>query len=568
VIRLQTIRVWGQTDAGPFEGCIEFADGLQVISARNSFGKSTAAKVFAWCLGLEPIFGAKPNDPGCLPLAVREDVDLGGPALARVLSSSGAVSLIHADGRRIRLTRAIKGEDVGTVVVEETDLGGAARRSRLLARVGTMKDEHGGLQHFLFDWLGWPRAEVATFDGRFAYVYLENLAPLFYVEQDEGWAQIQARQVTRYGQQQVQQVAVEYLLGSTAAVEARVARQRAILRESAIRETARAIAERVTSLWVRNGWSVHWSGNGSLSDIVTRWSARSLQDALLQEANVDLTRDRAALSGRAKRLREALTSDPIDPSNASAHAAASQRVIELKRRRHEISQELGTLRAQQREARELLESLEHRRRAGADILRLKRTGVGRLEVIECPTCHRHIDPASFALTDQSEVSVAAHIEALQRDRQLIISNLQALEERLTGLQAESSRIDSEFLAAERELVSVTAAVGTVREQLAQRAAELGAIERKLDRLSDVSRELDELQRLIKEWIHDALQVQKAPAASSDLESRIGTFVASLRRYLLALGHSAIDNSTVELVRLDDQYVPYLGDRSVESRVVP
>jgi hypothetical protein len=561
---LSSIRIWGRTDRGPFEGSLDFADGLIVISARNSFGKSTAAQVFAWCLGLEPMFGVTANDPSFLPLALREEIDLGSMGIAKVLSSAAAVTLSDSGGRTLRLIRAILGEDVESVGVEERNADGTDRRSRLLARKGTMKDATAGLQHFLFNWFGWPRAEVATYDGDFAEVYLENLAPLFYIEQEEGWSNLQARQITRYRQQQIQQVAVEYLLGSVAALEARAARQRAIFKESSLRESARAIEERFISLCRRNGWTVRWSANGTLRDIVSRWSSRTLKDALLDDAGLDVARERALLIKRAEKLRGALTAEPIDSTNASAHPAASQRVIELKRRRHEVAVEIGTIRLQREEAQELLDGLDHRIAAAVDVLRLKRSGIGRLESVECPTCHRYIDPSSFELTDESEESISALVGALKRDRRLINSNVDALDARVAGLEAESNRLQVDFMAAQRDLMHVTAAAGTAREQLAKLVGELGTVERKIDRLSDISSELADLQRLVDSWIQEALQVGRGIKPPADLRNRIIVFEQALRKYLVALGHSAVTQVNLSEVHLDQEYVPMLGSRRLQT----
>ncbi len=67
--------VRGVLDAGPFEGGFSFAPGLQIVSAKNHFGKSLAVKSVAWCLGLERMFGLQDNDPACFPVAVRDVVD-------------------------------------------------------------------------------------------------------------------------------------------------------------------------------------------------------------------------------------------------------------------------------------------------------------------------------------------------------------------------------------------------------------------------------------------------------------------------------------------------------------
>ena len=73
------------------------------------------------------------------------------------------------------------------------------RSSTLLARYHTMKDERGGLQRFLFERIGIPRTPVMASNGEPQEIYLENIAPLFYIDQNEGWTDLQALQVYRYG---------------------------------------------------------------------------------------------------------------------------------------------------------------------------------------------------------------------------------------------------------------------------------------------------------------------------------------------------------------------------------
>jgi len=111
---------------------------------------------------------------------------------------------------------------------------------------------------------------------------------------------------------------------------------------------------------------------------------------------------------------------------------------------------------------------------------------------------------------------------------------------------------------------VTAAVGTVREQVARIAADLTAAEREVDRLDEVSAEIEELQSAIDRWIADARQVQHVALSTPDVERRRNAFLDSLRTYLLALGHSAIRAENAQHVHFDDQYVPYLSQRRLRS----
>ena len=372
MIKLERIEVKGVSDAGPFSGSLPLSPGLQVISAHNSYGKSLAATTIVWCWGAEPLLG-QDNDPACFPLAAREEIEFEGRK-AKVIASECSVKLAHSDGRRLRLSRDIRG-DVKMVRVEETSPNGTIRRSKLVARFRSMQDEHGGLQRFLVEWIGWPRMQVSTFKGTLAEVYLENLVPLFYIEQQDGWTDLQARQVTRYAQQQIAQISVEYLLGAADAVESRVTRLRALFRDTALREKAHAISERVQALFTRHGWAVDWSGNGAVKDVLTRWSAVTLKQALLRDADVDLARERVRLTELTERQRNTLTTGPFDAANVSAPTEASQKVIDLKERRHQLNDELRNLRVQYGQADALVSSLEHRIQAASDVLRLKASGV-------------------------------------------------------------------------------------------------------------------------------------------------------------------------------------------------
>ena len=102
---------------------------------------------------------------------------------------------------------------------------------------------------------------------------------------------------------------------------------------------------------------------------------------------------------------------------------------------------------------ELITSFDHRIKAARDLLRLKSTGIGRLDRVECPACHRDIDPETFGLTEQSEESVSAHIEALKRDRQLMGKNYRSLQASLEATQAKLQEVDSSLRHAERSLVA-------------------------------------------------------------------------------------------------------------------
>lgn len=564
MIRLVDVSVRGESDLGPFSGSLAFAPGLQIISAHNRFGKSLAVTSIAWCLGLERMFGLQDNDPARFAVAVRDVIEVGGHTNVPVRSSEASLTIERADGARVRLTRAIKGDPAEILVEEMASDGSAVRTSRLYARKFTMKDETGGFQHFLFEWSGLTRTPIMNSRGEEAELYLENIAPLFYIDQSEGWTDLQALQVHRYGLLEVSEIAVEYLLGATEAIQARFTRQAIAARDNRLKSEAATIAASVTALFQRHGWITPWSEHGSVSDIADRWSGRTLVSTLKSALDVDLAAQQAMHRARADVLRELLSKGALDPKSTVAASDASQGVVELKEQRHARREELRILRRQSSDQQELLSNIDHRLHSAKDILRLKREGIGRIEYIECPTCHRSMDPATFALTSQSSTSVQAHIDALSRDQRLVASNIDSVDDQILRIVAELGEVEGRLSDAERALAAVNQAVGSVREQLTKAATDLIAVEREIDRVAATGQELRDLQVRIDAWLDQARGVSIAPVHEFDLERRVNEFTTQLRRFLRALGHGELLAQPTAEIRLDERYIPYLGPRRLRS----
>lgn len=564
MIRLTFIVVKGLSEHGAFEGRLDLGEGVQVVSAHNSYGKSLAAKAVTWCLGVETMFGVPPNDSSFFPDAVSMEIDLPNAIGARVLSSECSIGLLRSDGTSLTLTRSVTG-DTGQIKASELARGQEiARDSVLQTRSRSMQDSTGGFQHFFFEWMGWPRTKVTTFRGEPSEIYLENLAPSFFIEQKEGWTAIQSLQVSRYSQIQIAQISTEYLLGALDNIQLRVSQQEAAQQRAVLKESAEEITNRVNSLLSARGWAVSWSSHGSVTAIAKRWRESGLLTLLKVQANVDLDSRIAALNKRIADLRKALTSDPIDPADLSTMAAVSQQAVELKNERHRLNVELNSLKLQEKQATELIASLDSRIQSAADLVRLKSTGVGRLDHVECPTCHRDLDPSTFALSRQSLQEVEAHIEGLRRDRALMRSNAAGIRAAMSSQAGALALADEKLREAEQTITSVAEAVGTVREQLTRRAADLSAAEREQDRVSEVKRLVAELQAEIDAWIKRANALEALDDTRTDVLLRRTRFQEALVRYIRDLGHNGVMAENIEKLRLDDDYVPYLGSRRLHA----
>jgi hypothetical protein len=294
-----------------------------------------------------------------------------------------------------------------------------------------------------------------------------------------------------------------------------------------------------------------------------RWSSTSLVEVLQKEADVDISRSQRASLDRIAQLRSKLTTGGLDEGN-SLPAAASQTAIDLKARRNELSEQLNTLRLQKDNAEQLTVTIEHKIKSAGDLLRYKQTHVGRLQVVECPTCHRDLDVETFSLQQQSEELVAAHLQALNRDRLLMIENLNSVGRSIGTTTAELSIIDDQLRTAESALRLVTASISPAREQMASLAIELSAAEREYQRLQDVADEIESLQKQINEWIGSVGSSENVIPSETDLKARIDRFSTALLEYLRALGHMALMKPVSGQFYLDAQYTPYLDGRRLRS----
>lgn len=195
---VKSIQVSGVSAQGRFSGRIELGAGLQIITASNRYGKSTAFAAVAWCLGVEQIYGASAGDPDIFPEGARSQLEIDGERDIKVESSEAQVVLEREDGALLTLTRSIRGGDPMQIAFDDGTSSG-----NLKVGYGSSKSDAAGFQARFRAWTGLPEFRLMRSRGGASPIYLENLAALFLIEQIRGWTDIQAEQVYRYGRRRV-----------------------------------------------------------------------------------------------------------------------------------------------------------------------------------------------------------------------------------------------------------------------------------------------------------------------------------------------------------------------------
>lgn len=562
-------------EAGRFSGRADFADGLNFIRAENSMGKTTLIMTVLYAMGLEGMLGPGAQAP--LKPAVESEIQDEHGVEHPVIESWVTTELGNGRGDRLTLRRAISGgpNDSKLVNVWEggalTDPAGAhAARDFFVRREGAARRE-AGLHRRLAEFIGWDLPEVTRWDGTFSPLYMEILAPMFFVEQNNGWAGI-ASVMPRYLRvRDPDRRAVEFLAGLSGLTRSRE-------REAVTAELADLKADWRAAV---EGFATRISEAGGRHENLTRdppsdwpptppvvvrvmvdeeWVA--IDQALttlrtqLQEASRELPLVEQVVDDTARQLREA--EDRL--SRLAAQLAAASR---------DVTEQRGEL-----EALDVrLHAIEEDRQRYQDAITL--AGYGSVQDLavsdgRCPTCDQHLphtligDPARPVMTlednkklldEERQTFLAMRVDA---ERVLIASG-----QRVVGLRREIDDARADVRALKATLTqngkAPSRAIIERQVRLAQRIEQL---ESALDGLVALDEALAPLA-----MENRRLQGQLARLAgerpTDDDRSRLAALGRSVREQLNAYGFVSVPPDEVEIA--PDNYLPFRAGEPISPK---
>src|SRR5437762_1548290 len=106
MLKLNRLLLEVMTSDGRYGADISFADGLNVIRADNSAGKSTCLQGAMYALGLEPMLGPRHEIP--LPHAMTDWLDGEGGQRLNVIESKVVLEATNREGRTATFERFAK----------------------------------------------------------------------------------------------------------------------------------------------------------------------------------------------------------------------------------------------------------------------------------------------------------------------------------------------------------------------------------------------------------------------------------------------------------------------------
>ncbi len=486
-LRLRSVRLLAHTEAGEFGRDLHFGDGLIVLRAENSMGKTTATNSILYALGMEGLI----TERHAVPLTAAMTQQLRAPD-GSTLNVSESVVLLQIENHRgqvATLERYAKRRDGDTRTIRVWDAPRLTAPSPddsyrdMLARVQGSGVGHLAIGRWLEEFIGWDVPVIVMPDGAERRLYPELIMALMFVEQRGGWGGIQATMPT-FGIPDVRKRAREYILGLT--VYERQRRRLELRRElDEIKRdwttTVRTAESQLGSAGIRlrtpGDVDPDFGADTPLYAVDLR-SSRTLADELAEARSelarlsetADTDRSDETLSGDEARLRE------LEPRLQAAMLDSRQRERDVLR-----------LRREQAALVEQMERLDEDLVRNRDAARLHRFGGEPWtdDHRDCPTCHQDLPPTLLGTLERETMTVEQNIAYIEQQKEVV----RAAQSRA---EAEIQLTVEQQTAARQAIADARAEVRALRDALVRARGVPSAadvqrrlnLERRIDRMSD------------------------------------------------------------------------------------
>jgi AAA domain len=178
-LHINQIQVTILTDGGKFGCAIKFDNGLNVIRAENTSGKSSCVNSILYALGLEALLGKQGRQ--AMSPALRTELEYDHRTY-RVLESYVELDIENSNNEVVRIKRQVAGNQDDRLVtathLASTSESKADSNYFFLRDPGAVQHEKG-FHNFLSSFLGWKLPVVDTYSGAKVPLYPECIFPLF-----------------------------------------------------------------------------------------------------------------------------------------------------------------------------------------------------------------------------------------------------------------------------------------------------------------------------------------------------------------------------------------------------
>ena len=557
-LRVNRVRLAAQTREGPFGTDVAFDDGLVVIRADNSQGKSTLVQAIIYALGLEGMFGPRHEVP--LPPAMTDTLQTQDGREVAVDESSVVVEIANRTGDVLTCQRWAKHASLSTSLVRTWKGAALSSGNRgheqdyFVRRPGSAQAE-AGFHRLLAQFIGWQLPTLVASDGREVPLYMEFLFPLFFVEQKNGWGGIQRYMPFFAGVQGTKQRAIEYVLDL--GIYERLQRRRALGAEL---DNLRVEYRHEVSAFRASLGTLGLVMEGIPSELPIGWPPEVTPTLKAPVGESDWVQAEERLEQLRAQLNQKRESSI--PTVADSASDTSSALVRLEEDLAEASvagsvalQELGAAQQERASLDRRIAALDEDRRRYRDALTLRQLGSSQeVQLLEsdCPTCHQPWPP-TLGLDDELRTMslednlafVTSQVDTFKSMRLDSERQVSATEQRLAALRTRGDELRREIRTFRQDLVSLPSlpSAASIRERLEME----DAVER-------LSHSVELFAGLLESIAHDVDSASGVRAEITSLEldlddqdtAKLGELESSLRSQLHAYGFESFPVASIEI----------------------
>lgn len=559
-LRIRALELRVVTPEGLFGATLKFSDGLVVLRADNTMGKSTCVQSIIYALGLEGMLSSSFAVP--LPHAMTHEIEDDEGVKHLVVESSVMLEIANQGGNVMTVQRTIKREGVDRRLIRTwmgpklTEPEGAYHQLDRFVRMEGAAQRADGFHFVLTKFLGWELPMVTRHQGMPCPLYLECIFPLVVIEQKHGWSGIQSRMPTHFGIKEPGRRAIEFMLD---------------LQQYRAEMERHQLEQRAADLKIEWGGAVGEylqaarGAGGVARDVpmapISDWPPAAPPQILISKETAFTTLDQSLAEARAelKKLEqeEIPRVEQISLELAKELAAAEQEVLRLELFVERLGGDLEADRAQEASLEERLQALQEDLRHNRDIVRLRNLGSAlQLATMkeQCPTCGQHVSDSlvvQVAETMSVEENIAlleeqtATFLAMRADTQRVVTvreaRLRATRERLDELRG---KVRAQRRALSSDGRAPSEAAIRARLHLEQRIRILQA------QRDDARRALTRLGELAGMWLElqTALKRRREAELAAGDERKLGALETSFVEQLTEYGFRSIPPHDLHISR--------------------
>lgn len=557
-MRLRQLQINISTADGPYGTTVHFPDGLVVIWADNSMGKSTCARAILVALGMEAMLTTSQQELP-LPLAMTAKLD-GGTREYAVLESEVWLEIENSTGKRVVVQRTVKGSrDKNLITVHD---GPALTRPDSYSTADYFVNRSGGATRpvgfhwFLANFLGWSLPAVQTYEGSEVPLYLQCILPFVMTEQTRGWSSIQPPVPTQFRIRDVHKRVVEFLLGMDAHKIA-LARQELQLRKTRLEARWTAQVRVLKEIATAAGGLVHALPGQPTS----AWPPQ-----VPPSINVPEQKQWIGLSERIRQRlekKEALEEQSIPKVSDAAESikrellTAESAVTEQQGLLSRLVDALASEEEEVARLQERLSAIKEDIQRNKDARTLRNLGSRRDSELDhgtCPVCHQYVADSLVPLAPgQAVMSLDENIEFLQEQSRTF-----------EGVSEQSMRVVS---ARQLQVQATRADIGQLRERVRHlrqtlisdgRSPSLAAVYERVELERDLKQDIrfkesfaegaSGFANLANDWsiLQTAIEELPKDDLSVDDHRKLDLWSNSIRQQLKEYGFRSVSSSEIGL----------------------